>query len=97
MKPDIGRGRTVVDDIRAVQDVIRRLKRRGQYEELASTEISVEMDALGFRLLRNAELTDEDVTDLVELITPAPDLNEDESRREVEEAVDLNEAPDLGS
>lgn len=68
-----------------MQDVIGRLKRRGEYEELASEAVAAETDELGFSLL--GELSDEQVASLWGRLEPEEELSGEETMKEVRGAL----------
>lgn len=68
-----------------VQDVIGRLKRRGEYEELVSEGVALETDALGFSLV--GELSDEQVASLWNKLDPEAELSTDQTQQEVQKAL----------
>ena len=68
-----------------IQDVIGRLKRRGEYEELASEAVAAETDELGFSLV--GDLSDDQVASLWTQLEPTHELSTDETVEEIRSAL----------
>lgn len=78
---------TMDEDIREIKDVMGRLKRRGEFDALSTMDASDEADELGEALLGGRELSDSDVNVIVASLPTVEDLDDEETRAEVDRVL----------